>query len=732
MPETSTHPGIGSPARHPYQALLLLGALLAAIALPAPAGEAVGVVPPPASWSAFTILNWQINTNAERDRALYEAVNLHGFHIDRKDDALQAFARASGWPYYLDHAADKGYLHLGDNAKDPKVAAVTRKKEIIVRPNSLADPATIEKMHACLRERITAAKGSPVVAYAFDDEIGLGNFCSPAEVDGHPLAIAFYQKQLEAQYGTIGRLNQQYGSSYAAFSAIAPRSFEAFRGQLTSAGIATLNLSQWCDWRSAMDSHFAAVLAELTRFANSIDPGVPAGFVGGQGPNAWGGYDYQKLSKAVQWMEAYDIGGSNEILRSLWSQKRPHVQTFFSSHNPHLDAWFLWYYLCQGDRGVISWPEDWFKDGKVADNISALAATFKEVQGPVSRQIIDGEFQHDPIAIYYSHPSIQMNWALDAACHGGTWANRSSSMDNAISTSNLARIAWLKSLQDLGVQPTFIDSDRLLDGALQKGRFKMLVLSRTLCLSDAEAAAIQAFARAGGSVVADHCCALCDEHGKVRPMGALDELFAVKRELAKGWFNGTDLTEVNGELGGRLAEKNWALGAPRWKGLAVVERGLAHGGTSTAGDADGLPVLVRSGKAAYLNLSPIGYLLHRGDGAGADWLAALSGLLSQAGVVPRVALSIDGAHAAMTEALFWRNGARTTVCVLKNLDRAAAIDGFGDTKGGIGEARARLTLRFATALKGLRNERTGKELGDGASFEDDFTPWEANVYSFAQ
>src|SRR5580658_3912314 len=132
MPATTSHPrrGRGRPSRLPRAATLLLGALLAVLGIPAAASEAVGEVPPPASWGAFTILNWQINTNAERDRALYESVNLHGFHIDRKDDALQAFARASGWPYYLDHAADKGYLHLGDNAKDPKVAAVTRKKEI--------------------------------------------------------------------------------------------------------------------------------------------------------------------------------------------------------------------------------------------------------------------------------------------------------------------------------------------------------------------------------------------------------------------------------------------------------------------------------------------------------------------------------------------------------------------------------------------------------------------------
>ena len=32
--------------------------------------------------------------------------------------------------------------------------------------------------------------------------------------------------------------------------------------------------------------------------ANSIDPRIPAGFVGGQGPGPWGGYDYAMLSRS--------------------------------------------------------------------------------------------------------------------------------------------------------------------------------------------------------------------------------------------------------------------------------------------------------------------------------------------------------------------------------------------------------------------------------------------------
>ena len=50
-------------------------------------------------------------------------------------------------------------------------------------------------------------------------------------------------------------------------------------------------------------------------------------------------------------------GATNEILRSFWDQKRPRVLTFFSSKKPRQDAWFLWYYLCHGNRAVICWPE---------------------------------------------------------------------------------------------------------------------------------------------------------------------------------------------------------------------------------------------------------------------------------------------------------------------------------------------------------------------------------------
>ncbi|MGC4002097.1 MAG: beta-galactosidase [Pirellulales bacterium] len=387
--------------------LALAIALAAVTGLAAqPAPVEVPAVKPPRVWANFEIFVWQYQTNVLRDHESYRSVGLRAFHIDRNDPRAKAFAEESGRPYYVDHLADKGYLHLGNKLDEQ----ILRKKELIERPVSLADPATLDKVKQILRKNVAADRGSQAAAYALDDEVSLGSFVAPSEVDASPSGVSVYREWLQREYRTIDALNRRYGTKYAAFADVAPKSFEAFRGQLVSGKLDKVNLSAWCDWRSAMDTHFADTLAELTREANTLDPHTPVGIVGGQMPSPWGGYDYRKLSCAVQWIEAYDIGSTNEILRSYWDQSRPRTQTFFSSKNAKQDAWFLWYYLCHGNRGVIAWPEGWFADGKVAPHIQDDARTFAEVQGPIGRHILDGRFVHDPIAIYDSHPSVQVGW----------------------------------------------------------------------------------------------------------------------------------------------------------------------------------------------------------------------------------------------------------------------------------------------------------------------------------
>ena len=286
-------------------------------------------------------------------------------------------------------------------------------------------------------------------------------------------------------------------------------------------------------------------------------------------------------------------------------------------------------------------------------------------------------------------------------------------MENALSTGSLTRNGWLKSLEDAGLQAKFIHQDHLLNGALEKEGFKVLILNRALCLSNAEVAAIRAFAASGGAVIADHLCGIYDEHGKARPKGALDDLFGIQHDLSKGILGGATTTEVSGERDHAFSPKSWMVeGADLFKGMPVFERGLAPN--------------TRLGRHAYLNVSPAGYLLKRPKGEAAEWLAFVRGLFKELGVEPRVVID-----SPRMESIFWKNKDRTTLCVVHNIDRRAAIDGFGDLTDELGQGSVKLKLAFARPVKDLKNERTGKPLGDGRSFEDDFVPWEANVYSYA-
>ena len=709
---------------------LALAAAAACAAEGQPADGRVPFIRPKPDWDRFVILVWQYQTRAQDDLELYRQAGFHGFHIDRGAGAQAAvdFARGAGFPYYVDHAADKGYLHLSSDANR---SAVSRKKTVIPRPYSLADPKTIEILQGHLRKNVAVTKQGPVLAYAFDDEISLGVFNSPAEVDGSELSVAGYRAWLKATYGSIEKLNAQWGTSLKDFSEAQPCSFEDVRAAHTAPPFARWNLSRWMDWRSYMDTQFADCLAGLTRFTNTLDPATPAGFVGGQQPAPYGGYDYSKIGKSIQWIESYDIGGTCEILRSLWKwpERRPYVQTWFSTGDPKRDAWFLWYYLVHGNRGVIAWPDrggSWFhyKGGGLAPFIAENAATIREVQGEASRFILDPDtrFDADPIALYYSHPSVQASWVMDVVPHGGTWPNRSSSMDNANSSSGRNRVAWMKLLEDCGYQYNVVTPEQVVAGVLEKERYKVLILGRTICLSDAEAAAIRKFVEQGGTVIADYLTGVLDEHGKGRAAGgALDDLFGIKRDESKGYLDGKTIAEINGELYSKpFLQRLSYEGSSRVyeRGTVSVEDGQ-HGQVFSK---------VGRGEMRYLNLSPVDYndLGKRTGQPGGIWRCDIGGMLVEdLGWRARVLVGKDPLD--LTETLFWRKGDTVVLAVIKNPPREAAVDSAGKIEDVFG-APVDVNINLAKPATAIRNLRTGEKLPDGAVIKARWQPWEALLF----
>jgi hypothetical protein len=80
--------------------------------------------------------------------------------------------------------------------------------------------------------------------------------------------------------------------------------------------------------------------------------------------------------------------------------------------------------------------------------------------------------------------------------------------------------------------------------------------------------------------------------------------------------------------------------------------------------------------------------------------------------------------------VYWQKAGRTIVFVISNPEISVSSEGGGNAVG-LKTGTVAITLEFAKAVQSARDERTGKELGDGREFKFDWPMNEAVVISFA-
>ena len=664
---------------------------------------------------------WHIGYTDESGRWSVE----HGYNgafIDRDDIAAEGsktgrldWINKFGLRFYVDHAADKGLLHLWDGDKVKPHLGELHGTGIRTVP---LNDATRAKLREHLRKNIGAVKASPFrAAYAMDDEPSWGHFVHPTMWQITDDATAF-PKWLEQIYGPAAPKRDRWIS------------YDDIRPKLATWTVKDFDASPLMDQWTFNDAHWANYLGGLVEDANVIDPATPCGFVGGQSPNAFGGYDYARLMRKLQFIESYNLGSSQAIIRSFNPHNALPAVTSVFHKSVEDDIWQTWYYLAHGNRGHIGWVEKWF-DGKTPKPWHAeVAPAYLEAGKKIGPLMSGAEWIHDGVAIYYSHPSIQLGWIMDAEAHGKTWVNRNN--DERLAAAAHVRHAWENMLRDSGVQYSFVSYVDVIQHGIPP-EFKVLILPACLCLSDAEARQIKAFCERGGTVIADYMPGLWDQHGKGRATGVLDDLFGVTHSSAM-------------KAGDIFGEKLWAEvdqdANYSWKTYGEF---LTNKNTSLR-DESGFHKAVRAlpvnqarkfggGTAVLMNLSPQWYNAHRVAGAvPAQKREVFMRHVAQAGVAPRVRIKGAGEAEHGYEITYWSkpadaNGpARTILFLCFNPEITGSALGGGNSDR-LKTARVPVTLQFRDEVKGARDERSGRELGNGREFTLDWKQNEALVLS---
>ena len=655
---------------------------------------------------------WHIGTGEEGGVFCRE----YGFNGGFVDHGRGPFDWLERWGlrFYCDHTASKGtlYLHRKKTWRAEQLDA--RAMRTSARGDRPLDRETVTKLKSIVSEYVGRCKASPMrVAYALDDEISWGSFVVPLPWRLHD-DDADYARWLALYYGAGQAPEPQY---------VTP---ELTRAQLDRQ-VSEIDFSPLLDRISYNDSYWANVLGELVEAANAADPATPCGFVGGQAPNMWGGYDYAKLMRKVQFIEAYNLGSSQAIIRSFNpANALAQVTTHFHSDKRGTanDIWQTWYYLAHGNRGMIGWVDGWFEGTQPRAWLDEYKATNLEVTRVQGPKLVGARWIHDGVGIYYSHPSIQVSWCLDSQAHGSTWVNRNN--DHKLGTSHMVRKAWEYLLTDGGVQYSFIPYDEVVARGVPS-EYRVLVLPACYALSDVEAERITAFCEAGGTVIADFACGLFDQHGRGRACGVLDGLFGIEHdgtERQKDLFGERLWVETDQDKGYSYTthrERLATVPCPLAYGYAHAERKLPTCSVRRVG----------AGRAVYLNLSPQRYLMDREEG-GAD--AARRDVflrhVRDGGSRPWVTVTgPDGGRPRNCEVTYWAKGGRTLCFVVQNAAVTGSATGGGGVEG-LSQRETEVTVGFVRPVSEFVDERTGAELGAGGSFTLPFRGTEAVFFSF--
>lgn len=442
------------------------------------------------------------------------------------------------FPFYMENITRGLYIKNTSTWEDSwKGYEKYRDKKFLIRSPCLNDPVYQQEQKDLMKKLILPCLPYKPLAYDIRDEPSVTTLANPFDFCFCPICMAKFRVWLKSKYSTLNELNRKWETTFKRWDEVFPLTTDEIKKREDNK-LNTANFSPWADHRSFMDDTFREVVAEFYGYVKSLDEEAYCGLAGTQMPHAFGGYDYWKLLKAVNWLEPYDIRSSRELVRSF-APHIPVVSTAFERDKFKLSQ-KLWALVLHQDMGVIIWPFDEDMKNIIIDEakkdfqLTSIGEDIKEVfwdlRSGIPKLLALTKRQHHPIAIHYSHASIQADWMFESKKDGKTWIKRFSSYEDQNNKMAQNREFLTKLIEDLGFQYNFLSYEQIEQGELIKGKYRVLFMPRSIAISDKEADQIRQFVKSGGILIADILCGRMNEHCKMRNFGILDDLFGIKHE----------------------------------------------------------------------------------------------------------------------------------------------------------------------------------------------------------
>lgn len=618
----------------------LLHTLITCLALLAPTLSAQRTQEP-----GFRAWLW-LHGDHPRDAALVDALRALGFHgISAEPNEDVAALHELGIPWYVDQLVGGNVLAVGADAWEQARKESFAEPPRHHRPACLHDPAVIAAAKRQIVERLARFGPHQPAFVSLRDEPSYTLRLNPIDWCDTLQSRRAFVRFLEARWGERPRIRQAWalpkdtdlgGTAVEATppQALHPRSTQVTRDLLFHGEDAARSLVPWNDTREFADATFANALSDLAGVVREKLPGVPVGFLGGQMPHAFGGFDWERLLQFTHVVEAYDHGAVRALAGSLARRNVRFLSTLINTKKlpPEASVHEAWHRYLQGDKEIVVYSSrEVFEDSDSTRPTAwakALAPELKLMADPRLAPWRRGAERAPQVAILCSMPSVRLHWLNDTKRDGLSWVNRLTSYELEHSTQARTRESWVALLDDLGLRHVFITPSQLEDRALRG--YKALVLPRSIALSAQEVDRIKAFYRSGGLVVADCQPGLYTGHLARRAEPALDDLLGVRRKDRRVLLDGDRIARQ-----ARKPGQPYPIAEPGIEAVRATPRHV-QGGVPTV--LVGTPAGGQRGRALYLNLLVMEYVRDRVlDPERAAWLRNEVGAVFQhAGVRPFV------------------------------------------------------------------------------------------------